>query len=109
MLIQFGGERRRGCIAKSRVRLLAVVILDPGRDLDAGIRKAEEQGLVQKFIAHPAVEAFAKAVLRRFAWRDVMLLHAHLPAPRQHCIAGQLSVIVADDHAGLAPLGDQLG
>jgi len=38
-----------------------------------------------------------------------MPLHAELAAPCEHGIAGELGAIVADDHSGLAALGDQLG
>src|SRR3546814_3998088 len=72
------------------------------------MRQAEEQRLVQQFIAHPAVEALAEAVLHRLARRDVMPFYAHLPAPCQHRIAGQLGAIVTDDHPRLAALGNQL-
>src|SRR3546814_1465843 len=72
------------------------------------MRQAEEQRLVQQFIAHPAVEALAEAVLHRLARRDVMPFYAHLPAPCQHRIAGQLGAIVTDAHPRLAALGNQL-
>lgn len=69
--------------------------------------QAEEQRLVQQFIAHQAVEGLAEAVLHRFARRDVMLLDADLAASFQHGI-DELGSVIADDHAGLAMLGDQL-
>ena len=87
MLIQFGGERRLDPVAKGPVQSLAVAILDPGRDFDAGMSKAEEQRLVQQRVAPPAVIALAEAVLHSFAWRDVMPLHADLAAPCQQSIA----------------------
>ena len=71
--------------------------------------QADEQGLVQQFVAHAAVEALHVAVLHRSARSDVMPLHADLPAPCQHGIAGELRAVVADDHTGLAAPGDQLG
>ena len=37
-----------------------------------GVAQAEEQRVVQKLVAHAAVEAFAKGVLHRLAWGDVM-------------------------------------
>ena len=88
---------------------LPVVVLHPGGDLEVGMREAEEQRLVQQFIAHPTIEALDIAVLHRPARRDVMPLHADLAAPCQHGIGGQLCAIVADDHARLAAPGDQLG
>ena len=70
---------------------------------------AEEQGLVEQLVAHAAVKALDVAVLHRPARCDVMPLHSDLAAPCEHGIAGELGAIVADDHAGLAPLLDQLG
>ena len=37
-----------------------------------------------------------------------MPLHPDLTAPREHHIAGELGAVVADDHSGFAPLGDQM-
>lgn len=58
-----------------------------------------KQGLVQKLVSHPAVEAFVETVLHRLAWRDVMLFDFVLGAPLQDCVRGQLGAIVRDDHA----------
>ena len=73
---------------------LPVVVFHPGRDLDAGMGQADEQGLVQQFVAHAAVEALHVAVLHRSARSDVMPLHADLPAPCQHGIAGELGTSI---------------
>jgi hypothetical protein len=108
LLIRFGGKRRRGCVAKGGVRSLQVVVLDSGSDLDPYVGKANEQGLVEQFVAHSTVEALDVAVLHRLAQSDLVPLHADLAAPCEHCIAGELGAIVADDHARLAALGDQL-
>lgn len=67
-------------VAKRRVRRLLVIVVHLGGDLDSGMRQAEEQRLVQEFIAHPAVEAFAEAVLHRPAGRDIMPLDDDLVA-----------------------------
>lgn len=91
------------------MRSLTVVILDPGSDLDPGMGKAHEQRLIEKLIAHAAVEALDVAVLHRLARSDVMPLHADLAAPRQDGIAGELGAIVAHDHAQLAAMGDEPG
>ncbi len=61
---------------------------DPSRDLDPGMSKAEEQRLVQQFIADATIEALSEAVLHRLARCDVMPLLAHLPGPCQDRIAG---------------------
>jgi len=88
---------------------LPVVIFHSGRDFDAGMREAEEQCLVEKLVAHPAVKALAEAVLHRPARRDVMPLHADLSTPCEHSVAGEFRAIIADYHPGLAALGDQPG
>ncbi len=81
MIIQFGGERRRGCVTEEQVCSLAVVILDLGSDLDPGMGEAHEQGLVQQFIAHAAVKALDETILHRPARGDVMPIHPDLAAP----------------------------
>lgn len=40
------------------MRSPVVVVIDPGRDLLAGVIEAEKQRLVEQFIAHAPVEAF---------------------------------------------------
>jgi hypothetical protein len=52
------------------MRTLAVVVAGPIGNLGAGVIEAEEQGFVEKFVPHPAIEAFTEAVLYRFARRD---------------------------------------
>ena len=44
------------------MRALAVVVVGPSRNFGLGVIEAEEQGFVEKLIAHPAVEAFTEAV-----------------------------------------------
>ena len=70
---------------------------------------AHEQRLVEQFVPHATVEALDIAILHRPSGRDIMPLDADLAAPCQHGVAGELGSVVADDHAGLATLGDQLG
>jgi hypothetical protein len=55
------------------MRTLAIVVGDPIRNLRAGLIEAEEQGFVEHLVAHPAIEAFTEAVLRRFSRRNEML------------------------------------
>ena len=86
-----------------------VVVIHPGGDLGAGVIQADEQRLVEKLVAHAAVEALDVAVLHRLARCDVVPLHADLSAPCQHRVAGEFGAIITDDHAGLAAPGDQLG
>lgn len=58
---------------------------------------------------HAAVEALDVAILHRLNRSDLMPSHPDLPATRQHSISGELGAIIAYDHPGLAPLGDQPG
>ncbi len=86
---------------------LPVVVFRPGRDLDPGMGKAEEQRLVEQFVAHAAIEALNVTILHRLSGLDIMPFHTCLAAPRQDGIAGQFGSIVADNHAGFAASGDQ--
>ena len=56
-----------------------------------------------------AIEAFDEGVLGWFAWCCVMPLNARLAAPDQHGVGSQLGAVIADDHAGLATFGDEIG
>ena len=47
-----------------------IVVGDPSGDLGAGVIEIEEQGLVEQFIAHPAIETLDEAVLHRFSRHD---------------------------------------
>ncbi len=53
------------------MRSRGVEVLPPFGDGAAGVIEAEEQSLVQKLIAHPAVEALDVAILHRLARCDV--------------------------------------
>lgn len=83
-----------------------VVIIHLSSGLDPGMGEAHEQRLVEQFVAHTAAEALDVAVLHLSSRSNVVPLHADLP---QHGITGELGSVVADDHAGLATPGDQLG
>ena len=89
------------------MRALAVVVVGPVRDPGAGVIEAEEQGFVEKLVAHPAVEAFTKAVLHRFSRSDEVPGNPVVLRPGQHGVAGELGAVVRDDHAGLAATIDQ--
>jgi transposase len=68
----------------------------------------EEQGLVEKLVAHAPVEALDKAILHRLAGGDEVPVDLAVPAPSQHGVAGELGAVVADDHARLAaPFDDR--
>jgi hypothetical protein len=66
------------------MRTLAIVVADPIRNLRAGLIEAEEQGFVEQLVAHPAIEAFTEAVLRRFSRRNEMLGDLIVLRPGQH-------------------------
>ena len=87
------GDLGGGLPAQFRVRSLPVVVLNPGSDLDPCVGKAHEQGLVQQFVAHAAVEAFDEAVLHRLAGGDVMPFDPTLLRPTQDGRRGQLGTV----------------
>lgn len=52
------GEACGRLLSEGRMGPLGVVVGHPGRDQIAGMGEVAEQGLVQKCVPHPAVEAF---------------------------------------------------
>src|SRR5690606_26658540 len=80
---ELGGKDRRGLIAEGRMRPLGVVDVGPASHGLTGMVDAEEQGLVQKLIAHAAVESLAVAILHGLAGGDVVPLHPHRLRPFQ--------------------------
>ena len=50
--------------------MLLVVIVGPIRDAGSSVIEAEEQGLVEKLIAHPAIKTLAETVLHGFTRCD---------------------------------------
>src|SRR3546814_4154550 len=96
--MQFGSKGRRCLISKGRVRPRLVVIFGPGRDHCAGMIEVEEQRLIQKLIAHPAIKALDIAVLHRLARRDIMPLDPDLAAPYEHRDRRQLGPVAAHEH-----------
>src|SRR5580698_126858 len=85
---------------------LAIVI---GADGATRMIEIEEQRLVEKFVAHAPVEAFAKAVLHGLVWRDEVPVDTCLLGPGKHGVAAELAALVADNQAGLAPGSDEGG
>lgn len=69
--------------------------------------KAHEQGLLEELVAHAAIKTLDVLILSRQARSDVVPLHAALAAPCEHGVLDEFGAVVAGDHAGLAPLGDQ--
>ena len=89
------------------MRALGIVDVGPAGDSLARMIDAEEQGLVQQLVAHPAVERLAVAVLHGLARRNVVPLHLHLLGPFEDRVRGELGSIVRDDNAGLSAPRDQ--
>ena len=75
-------------------------IVDQGRHQLAGMGEVAEQGLVQKLVPHPAVEALDKSILRGLSGRDVVPFGLLLGAPLQDRVRGQFRPIVGNDHPG---------
>src|SRR6202034_1179789 len=69
--------------------------------------EAEEQALVEKVVAHAAVETLAEAILHRLSWRNEMPDDPVVLRPGEHGVRGELGPVVRDDHAGLAAALDQ--
>ena len=69
--------------------------------------KVKEQALVEKLVAHAAVEALTEAVLHRLSRRNEMPDDRVVVRPGQRGVRGKFGAVVGDDHAGLAALFDQ--
>jgi hypothetical protein len=104
---EVGGIGRRRQVAQRRMRALAVVVVGPSRNFGPGVIEAVEQSFVEKLVAHPAVEAFTEAGLHRLSRCDEVPGDLVVFKPGQHGVAGELGVVVRDDHARLAAAGDQ--
>ncbi len=104
---QVQGETCWGLISEGRVRPFGVVVFDPCGDQIASMGDVAKQRLIEKFVPHPAVEAFYEAVLHWLSRRYVMPFDIMLGAPSQDRVRGQFSAIVRDDHPGFATPLDQ--
>ena len=63
----------RGCKAvEARLWPSGVVVDPPCFDDASGLTEVREEVLVETFVAQPAVEGLDEAVLRGFAWRDIV-------------------------------------
>jgi hypothetical protein len=87
---------------------LVIVVFDPGFDFPPGVIEAQEQAFVQQFIAHPAIEAFAEAVLYWFAGCDKMPVDGILLPPGQNSIRRELRAVVRNNHSRFASSFNQL-
>lgn len=80
------------------MRSVGVVVDPPVLDDLTGLVEVGEQVFVEALVAQATVEALNKAVLHRFARRDVVPLDAKLLLPGQHRVRRELGAVVADDH-----------
>ena len=76
-------ERPRRQIAECRMWAVIVVVDDPTGERRPSMVEVAEQGLVEEFVPHPAVECLADAVLHRSSGSDVVPLDADLLRPQQ--------------------------
>lgn len=84
------------------MRAMEIVVPGPCSDFSNRLIKVDEQCLVQKLITQAPVEAFVEPVLHWLTERDEIPGNLVVPAPGERGVAGQLSSIVARDHARLA-------
>src|SRR5665213_2953190 len=84
------------------MRPRSVVVGCPGADELASLIEIDEQALIEKLVAHPAVERLDVAVLHRSTWCDVMPFDSMVLCPAQDRSRGELGAVVGDDHLRLA-------
>ena len=77
------GIGRRRPVTNRRMRPSDVVIGDPGSDDLPSLVEIEKQALVEKLVAHPAIEGFDVAVLHRLAGSNVVPFDLMLFAPME--------------------------
>src|SRR6266478_10033295 len=87
---------------EARVWSVGVVVDPPFFDNLACLAEVREQVLVEALVTQTAVEALYEAILHRFAGRDVVPFDTVVLLPAQDRVRGQLSAVVAHDHAGIA-------
>lgn len=75
------------------MRPVGVVVDPPFFDDLTGLVEVGEQVLVEAFVAQPAVEAFNKAILHWFAWRDIVPFDPVLFLPSQYGVEGELGAV----------------
>src|SRR6266567_4501289 len=81
-------------VTERGMRPRRVVVSDPSSDDLASLIEIEEQALVEKFVAHAAVEGFDVGILHRLAGRDVVPFHLMLFAPAPDRIRGELGAVI---------------
>src|SRR5260370_27389669 len=90
-------------VTERGMRPRRVVVSDPSSDDLASLLEIEEQALVEKFVAHAAVEGLDVAILHRLPRRHVMPFHPILFAPAQESIRGGLGTPTVHHPPTLAP------
>lgn len=81
-------------VAQCRVRTLGVVVIRPSRDDGSRVGQVMEQGLIEKLIPHPAIEALHEAILHGLARCDVVPRDQVLGTPVQDRIRCQFRAVV---------------
>ena len=89
------------------MRPRGVVVGGPGANELPSVIQIDEEALVEKLVAHPAVEGFGVAVLHRLTRGDVMPFDAMISCPGQDRVRGELGAVVRDDHRRLAAPTDE--
>ena len=79
-----------------------VVVGDRGSDDLASLIEVQKQALVEKLVAHAAVEGFDVAILRQLAGSDVVPFDRVLLLPGRDGIRGEFSAVVRHNHPRLA-------
>jgi len=80
----------------------SIVVSHPVGNDAPGVVETEERRLVQQFVPHLGIEAFADHVLHRLGRRDEVPGQACLVAPGQLRVQGELGTVIADNQVGLA-------
>ena len=84
------------------MRPLEVVVSSPAFERGSSMGQRAEQGLIQKLVAKPAVEALNEATLLGLAWGDIVPAHTAILGPGEDGGGGQLGAVVADEASRLA-------
>ena len=71
------------------------------------MRKRAEQSLIEQLVTQTADERLGERILHRLARGDVMPGDLVIVRPSQDGVRGEFGSVVADNHPGLAALGEQ--
>jgi hypothetical protein len=78
-----------------------VVVFDPLSDGLARMLETEEQGFIQEFVPHLAIEAFDITVRHWLTGRDVVPIDLVIPTPGEDSVRSELGAIAPTEEAGL--------